>query len=527
MSNQGRFGRGLVVVALLAAWLLLPGTVPDAAAGDPAMQITTFKELVARAEKLANEPFIPLETQLPEVLAEQDYEAARRVFAVRDRSLWVGKGGLFRLAMHHRSGPNPQRVPVYEISDGQVTPVAFDPAMFHYPETIDPAELPGGLGFAGLRLLHTMHTPGVPDEFITFLGASYYRMVADGQVFGSSMRGLALQVAGDKPEEFPVFRAFWVDRPGPGETSVELFALLDSPSVAGAYRFAITPGSPTRVSVRQVLIPRVELDAVGLAPLTSMFWYGQADHRPASDFRPEVHDADALAIRQRDGGYVFRPLNNPALAADGVKQYTLDAPSPRGFGLLQRDRAFASYQDTEAQYDQRPSLWVEPDGDWGPGGIELTLLPTDSEYTDNVVAVWRPRQPLPAGEPAEHRYTVYATDEALPDGSGSGDTAYAVGYFIERQDHVTRLLVDFAHVAGLAERKDGMTAEAMGPDGETLKAELIPLPRTDGVRVAIDVPEALLRPEGGARSDLRVQLRRNGEVVSEQWTMPADQFSQP
>ena len=70
--------------------------------------------------------------------------------------------------------------------------------------------------------------------------------------------------------------------------------------------------------------------------------------------------------------------------------------SPRGFGLLQRERMFADYQDLEARYENRPSVWVEPIGDWGEGAVELVEIPSEQEVNDNIVAFWRPHDPLRA-----------------------------------------------------------------------------------------------------------------------------------
>jgi glucans biosynthesis protein len=180
---------------------------------------------------------------------------------------------------------------------------------------------------------------------------------------------------------------------------------MDSPSVAGAYAFVVKPGASTVVQVRGAVYQRSgsNIESFGVAPLTSMFWF--AEHSPSNhgDLRPEVHDSDGLQIEHGNGEWLWRPLENP----NAVRVLSFNDESPKGFGLVQRDRRFESYEDLEASYHLRPSTWVEPVGGWGKGSIRLVEIPTPDETNDNIVAYWVPEK-LPApGEPITFRYNLH------------------------------------------------------------------------------------------------------------------------
>src|SRR5690606_19157847 len=253
-------------------------------------------------------------------------------------------------------------------------------------------------GFAGFRLPAPLNDPGYLDEVCVFLGASYFRAIARGQLYGLSARGLALRTGDPRGEEFPRFSAFWIERPEPGAGQAVVHALLDSPSTTGAFRFVIDPGEQTLIDVQARLYPRVRLDQAGIAPLTSMFQFDASDRGGFDDYRAAVHDSDGLALLNGAGEQLWRPLSNPAT----LQESTFADTGLRGFGLMQRKREFRDFGDAEAHYERRPSLWVEPRGDWGPGHVHLVEIPTADEYLDNIVAFWRPAHALEPGR--EHRF---------------------------------------------------------------------------------------------------------------------------
>jgi glucans biosynthesis protein len=259
------------------------------------------------------------------------------------------------------------------------------------------------MGFSGIRFRHPVNRPGVWDEVAVFQGASYFRAVAHDTYYGLSARGLAIGTGGPEPEEFPIFSAFWVHEPQPGANTLRLATLLDSDSVAGAFDFSLTPGAETVMQVRCVLFPRREIAAIGIAPLTSMYFFGPESRAGIDDFRDAVHDSEGLRMVNGSGERLWRPLRNPS----SVQTSAFADENPRSFGLIQRSRDFEHYQDAEAHYEQRPSAWVQPGEGWGRGAVMLVEIPSGDEFADNIVAFWRPEQPLAAE--SEHGFSYRLT----------------------------------------------------------------------------------------------------------------------
>src|SRR5690606_23556797 len=279
-----------------------------------------------------------------------------------------------------------------------------DPDFFIYHG--DPVQVPADaisrLGYAGLRVHYPLNKPQYKDEFLVFQGASYFRLVGPGQAYGLSARGLAINTAEASGEEFPAFREFWLIKPAADASRMWFIALLDSPSLTGAYSFELAPGAPTSVRVEARLFPRADITKLGIAPLTSMFFYGENRTRFIDDFRPEVHDSDGLLMQTGAGEWIWRPLANPP----ELRVTSLQDRNPLGFGLLQRHRNFVTYHDTEAKYVRRASICIEPDGQWGAGRLELVVIPTDSDTNDNIVAYWVPSAPVKAGSDWRFRYKL-------------------------------------------------------------------------------------------------------------------------
>ena len=381
----------LLLCLPLRSALAQAATLPPGTPFDPDTVSRLARDLAAR-------PYVPPVRDLPAPLDTIAYDQYRDYRFRPERAVWREDGLPFQLQLFHRGFIFKDRVELYLVEDGRSEPLPYRRALYDFgPQALPPDD--PALGHAGFRLHAPVNRPDHFDELCVFLGASYFRAVARGLAYGLSARGLALGSGDPGPEEFPVFRAFWLERPAPGAATVVLHALLDSPSVAGAYRFAITPGGDdTTMDVDVRLYPRVELPNAGIAPLTSMYEFDAGDRTGVDDFRPAVHDSDGLAILNGAGEQLWRPLRNPAQ----VEHSGFVDENPRGFGLMQRKRDFESFQDAEAHYERRPSAWVEPLGDWGPGEVHLVELPTGNEFADNIVAFWRPRAPLAAGR--EHRF---------------------------------------------------------------------------------------------------------------------------
>lgn len=379
---------------------------PAAAQGSAVPPPTPFRfeDVARRARDLAAAPFDAAPPVLPEPLNSLDFDAWRDIRFRPERAFLGQNGSPFRLQLFHLGFLYRRPVTVNVIRDGVPTPIAYQPQLFDYGRTKIERPLPVNLGFAGFRLHAALNDPRVFDELIAFLGASYYRFLGRDQRYGLSARGLSVGVGGREPEEFPFFREFWIEMPQPGADRVTIFALLDGASVAGAYRFDVYPAPETQIEVNATLVPRRQITSIGLAPLTSMFFTGENERRTGDDFRPELHDSDGLLLQAGSGEWIWRPLRNPKNTSVSAFSDT----NPRGFGLMQRDRMFESYQDLEAFYHMRPSYWVEPNGQWGEGRVELVEIPTNAEVHDNMVAYWTPNRAIEAGQEFAFGYRVRA-----------------------------------------------------------------------------------------------------------------------
>jgi len=402
----------------------------------------------ALAAALAAAAYRPPSRELPAVLAGIDYDRYRDYRYNDARALWHGQGRGFEAQFFHRGYMFLDRVDMHVVEDGRSRRFAYSPELFRFDHGVSSPPEGEDIGFAGFRLHGLLQDAGARqqgarlDEVAAFLGGSYFRAVARGLGYGLSARGLALGSGDPGAEEFPVFRAFWLETPARGATSIVVHALLDSPSVAGAFRFAITPGDDTVFDVDARLYPRVELVAAGIAPLTSMYEFDAGDRAGIDDPRPAVHDSDGLALLSGSGEQAWRPLRNPGT----VEHSGFQDRDPKGFGLMQRKRRFEDYQDLEAGYEKRPGCWVEPLDAWGEGEVHLVEIPTANEYADNIVAFWRPRLPLAPGREHRWRYRLHWTAghgwnprlaRVVATRSGALDGADGRQYFIDfRGDHL-------------------------------------------------------------------------------------------
>jgi glucans biosynthesis protein len=354
----------------------------------------------AIARQLAANAYKPPDSALPADLSKLDYSDFQTIRFKPDKALWLGQNTNFTAAFFHRGYLYTDRVDIFQVVDGNALPVVYNTDLFTWDKVKPPT---GDLGFAGFRLQFPLNRMDYFDEVCAFLGASYFRAMARGQGYGLSARGLSIKTADSSGEEFPVFRSFWLERPAPGADSITIHALLDSPSAAGAFRFTIRPGQDTVFDTEATLYPRVDIAQAGLAPLTSMFFFGPNDQGLADDWRAAVHDTDGLVLRTGHDDRIWRPLINPR----NLQISAFSDSGPRGFGLSQRGRKFTDYQDLEAMYQKRPSLWIEPRGDWGPGIVELVEIPSDKEVNDNIVAFWRPHDPLKAKSEFKLAYRMH------------------------------------------------------------------------------------------------------------------------
>jgi len=521
--------REILKTALAIAAGQWPRIAPAADAPLPqagAPQIVDFAWLKGQARWAAGRPYLPPQPKLPAALAKLGYDQYQSIRYRGKRALWADDGLDFRLQFFHVGRGFTEPVRLFEVVNGAAREIRYDPRLFDFGNSgIDPSSMIGKHGFAGFRIQFVTDWQA---DVAAFLGASYFRAVGeDTRQYGLSARALALDTAvADRSEEFPRFTAFWFERPAKNAGTLTLYALLDSPSVAGALQMKIAPGGTEIMDVDSAFYPRKSIERIGIAPLTSMFLYGENDHREAYDWRPEIHDSDGLSLWTGAGEWLWRPLTNPAQLT--VNSYFDDAP--RGFGLLQRDRNFDHYQDDGAYYNRRPSLWVEPlaaaGGGWGRGAVQLVEIPTVDETFDNIVAFWNPAAPAAAGAELLYSYRLYwgtrmpyATPLARTIATRTG-----LGGIIgqPRRYYSRHFAVDFAG-GELATLAPNAAVEALVSTsrGEILNVTAHYVAQFKGYRALFDVkPDQLTLP-----IDLRLYLRIRGWPLTEtwiyQWTPPS------
>jgi periplasmic glucans biosynthesis protein len=498
-----------------------PAGAAGAARPTGAPQPFDYAWLKGHARALAGARYEPPAGVLPQALAKLDYDHYQAIRFRRERSLWAKDGLKYRIEFFHRGYGYKEAIRMFEVVEGRAREIAYDPNMFDLRQAgVDAGSLARSLGYAGLRVhFHTDWTADVA----AFLGASYFRAVGeDTRRYGASARGLAIDTGLDTGEEFPVFKAFWLQRPERSSVRLVVYALLDSPSAAGAYRFEITPGGTLAMDVDAAVYPRVPIRQPGVAPLTSMFLCGRNDNRVAKDWRPEIHDSDGLSILTGAGEWMWRPLVNPA----GIHLNSYLDENPRGFGLLQRDRSFDHYQDDSAYYNRRPSVWVEPKGAWGKGAVQLLEMPAPDETYDNVAVFWCPAEKLRPGQEWLYSYRMYWGERmpAAPSAAQVVATRTGIGGVIgrKREYYSWRFAVDFVGGELPTLAKDAKVEPVISASRGTIEiTSARPLSEIRGYRAMFD-----LKPTDDSSEpvDLRLFLRLGDQSLTEtwiyQWTPP-------
>ncbi len=500
-AGRYRFVRPLQVLALVLGLAIL------APAG-----AFEFADVDRIARERASRPYAKPSFVLPKALKDLSYDQVRDIRFDPARSLWRAEKLPFEVQFFHLGGFFEQPVRVHEVVGPEVREIGFDAADFSYGKNkLDRTQL-GKLGHAGFRVHYALNSPAYKDELVVFLGASYFRALGKGQRYGASARGLAIDTAEREGEEFPRFEQFWIERPGAKASHLVIHALLDSRRVSGAYRFVIRPGAETVTEVQSRLYLREAVAKLGIAPLTSMFFFGENQRGPTDDFRPEVHDSDGLAVETAHGEWIWRPLVNPRRLL--VTSYSLT--DPRGFGLLQRDRDFSNYEDLESRYELRPSVWVEPTSKWGSGRVELVQIPTPNETNDNIVAYWVPRVAPKVGEPYDVSYRLrwQKSNERRPPTAWTVQTRRGHGYQ-PLADDVIKLTVDFDGPALRRLPADApVEADVWVGSGQRLSLIVHHNEATGTWRMVVQVR----RQNKDRPIELRAQLQHRGQSVSETWS---------
>lgn len=478
--------------------LAAPGAVR--AAGAP----FAHDRVVAAARDLAAEAYQP-PPSVPEALAALDYDTYRGIRYRKHAAIWGRSPTRFSIELFAPGYLFEHGVDVNVVENGRARPVEIGPDAFEVPDPALTEALSAFGKLAGFRLHYLLNRSDYRDEFVVFQGASYFRAVSAGQRYGLSARGLAIDVAEPAGEEFPIFRRFWVERPSAKVDSIVVHALLDSESCAGAYRFGIYPGDLTTMDVEATLFVRRPVRHVGLAPLTSMYMHGPIDGPDVPDYRPAVHDSLGLAMHNGRGEWLWRPLANP-----GTLQLSAFVDEdPKGFGLIQRTRDFAHFQDLEAHYERRPSAWVAPRGEWGRGQVQLVEIPSNKETNDNILAYWRPEAPIEPGAPFTFAYRLTWPDRSPMRGLARAVRSASGAAFGTGRPQVA---IDYegGGVADIA--ADAVTVDASAGEGAVLEVVAQRNEVTGGLRVFVTFD-----PRGADAVELRVRPHLDGEPLAETW----------
>lgn len=543
MSVPYGVGAAVLAPALLSLFLFGAGAEPqmpalvDEIEGPTLEEVTphlTFgpahpfshEKLIERVEALAQLPYLP-----PQPFAEDwaalSFDQHRAIRFRSDHAIALAGEGQIELQLLPPGRKLNDRVQINLVEQGSARQLLFDASLFSFgvgaPENLSE----GNLDFSGFRLHHvqsevstnspaedgtelTITGGDVLDEFLVFQGASYFRAVAQGQVYGLSARGLAIEVGGEAGEEFPLFTEFWLEGAAGSAGTLTVYAQLDTPSATGIYTFEIAPGATTQMDVSVVLFPRTEIKNFGLAPLTSMFLFDATNRSRFDDFRSAVHDSDGLAIHNGAGEWLWRPLSNPL----SLQESAFVDNNPQGFGLVQRSRNFENFGDLSLQYEARPSVWIEPQGNWGRGAVTLVELPTRTETEDNIVAYWRPFAPFLPNEQYEfaYRMTWSATAPITEDLLKVIDTR--IGAHVGGGKIV---VIDYATMQGSENPESDAHANEIVPEIYSEKGVVqYPFveenPHTGGLRLTFQYD-----PQEASSSEFRIVLRRGGRAVSEKW----------
>lgn len=448
-------------------------------------------------------------------LTELDYDDYQRIRFNPEHARWATDGSRFRLHAFHLGWLFKQPVVLNEVVDGRAIPMVFSTRDFDYSnlERDIPAdvEMPG---VAGFRLHNQLNKADTYDELVAFLGASYFRALGRDNFYGLSARGLAVNTGLPEGEEFPRFSQFWIERPAEGADSITLYAALESQSVTGAYRFVITPGSDTIMEVTARLFLRNDVAQLGISPLTSMFLFDGSDPGEFYDYRPAVHDSSALVLNV-NGTTFYRVLKNPPRLASSY----LGAERPLSFGLVQREREFDQYLDAQAHYERRPSLMVEPLGDWGKGSVRLLEIPSDLEANDNIVAYWVPDAAATAGSELEFAYRLHwgmnpkgdraeELGQILRTRSGEGGVSG-----VEKDTDHRKFVIDFeGGLLGNLSADAEVVPEITVQNGSVEEMAISRISGTDTWRLVIDIqgePQALV--------EIKAVLTGYGRTLTETW----------
>ena len=496
-----------LAVGALAGAAGWPGAT--AALAQPSPEPAAFKpgDVLDMARDLAKRPFRAASSALPDPFGNLAYEQYVAIRPRPEAAIWAAETIGFALEPLHRGFIFSAPVALFVIENGAARRLTYSRAMFDFGKLQPPVDLPD-IGFSGFRVLHP-NEGGVLLETAIFQGATFFRAVARGQNLGAAARGLSIRTADPRGEEFPVFRAFWIEKPTLAGNALVVHALLDSDSVAGAFRFTLRPGEASIIDIECTLIARTVVDHFGLGAMGAIAYSGALDRRRIDDIRPAVREIGGVQMLNGKNEWLWRPVSN----RETLQISAFVDENPRGFGFLQRDRDFAAYQDDDQHWEQRPSIWIEPIGEWGPGQVQLVEIPSDSEVNDNIIAYWRPRAPLLAGVEAPFAYRQFwcwtppeRPGLAIVTTSRAGRAPGPAG------GKRRRFLVEFSSDAFADARNMDVRLNLTAGGGSIIAPRTFCYPERKAYRVMFD-----LDPGSETASELRLALEIGGKAISETW----------
>lgn len=457
------------------------------------------------ARKLSKMAYASPSAELREPFASLSYEQYVAIRTKPGAAIWSGENKGFSIEPLHRGPVFAAPVNLYVVENGAARPIAYDQSKFDYGPLKVPEKLPD-LGFSGFRVVRARE--GASDaEIALFQGASFLRAAAPGQNLGLTARALSIRTADPRGEEFPAFRSFWIEKPALGDNALVIHALLDSPSVAGAYRYTLRAGEATIVDIEATLFPRANIDHFGLASVAAASLFTPLDRRRADDLRPMATEVNGLQMLTGKSEWLWRPVSN----RETLQLSAFVDANPKGFGFVLRNRDIADYQDDDQQFQRRPSLWIEPLGEWGEGAVQLVEIPTESEINQNIVAYWRPKSPLGAGVEASFAYRQFwcwdpPSRPPLAVATDARAGRSPAGKF-------RRFVVVFSgDILANEQRTANLNAALTTSPGSATNIRTFLNPKDKTCRVAFDVD-----PAGEAFCELRLVLQSGDEPISETW----------
>ncbi len=506
-ASRRRILQGAAAWSAIAALADFALTAEAALGGETSEGTEPFAPDLVRklAEELAGREFAKPHIEVPEPFNALTPEQYHDIRFRPEATIWRGDNLGYEVKLLPLGWLYDTPVDLWIVDGDKARKLKADGTVFSLGASLEkgPQEAPYGL--SGFAIQGPINRAEVNDEYVIFQGASYFRSLGRGEQFGLSARGLAINTARAGGEEFPIFRAFWIERPAPGATEIVVRALLDSVSTTGAYRFKVRPGQITEMDVDVDLFPRRELVHVGFAPLTSMYLHGSANQRVDHDIRPSVHNSEGLAVWNGMGERLWRPLTNPKT----LQTSAFVDKNPKGFGLSQRSRSFSTYEDLEARFDRRPTAWVEPTGGWGDGYIELIEIPVTEEIHDNIVAYWKPANPLAAGKGHHFEYRLsWGADVPV---AWTGAKVMKTHVANSESGDTTLFVIDFDGPA-VAELRELPAADLATSHGKVANLLVQRHPEIQGLRVRFE-----LQNGGTEVIELRLGLRLAGQLISESW----------